>query len=74
MNLTSTSTFGTQGIENITQQKIRRELIPVIRKDDNFELNCAKKVVIEYIDDLMRLTEREQRFLNQFQSQVYQPE
>jgi len=69
-----TATFDTQVIKNITQNKIRRELKPVIHRDDNFKLDHAKKVVIEYIEDLMQLTEREEGFLKQFKAKEYQPE
>jgi len=69
-----TSTFDTKGIENITQRKIRRELIPVIRTDDNFELDRAKRVVIEYINELMQLSDSESEFLRQFKLKVYHPE
>lgn len=48
-------TFDNRAIDSITNQKIKRELLPVIKRKDDFELKSAKKLVKEYISDLMIL-------------------
>lgn len=67
-------TFDTKAIDSITQRKIRTDLNPVIKTKDDFELDPAKKLVSEYISDLMMLTKEEKEFLNKFESGEYIPE
>lgn len=66
--------FDTKAIDSITQRKIKRELLPVIRKGDDFDLVSAKNIVKEYIYDLMILTKEEKEFLNRFEQGEYIPE
>jgi predicted nucleotidyltransferase component of viral defense system len=66
--------FDTTAIDLITKQKIKRDLLPVIRRKDYFELEAAKKLVKEYISDLMVLTMEEKEFLNKFENGEYIPE
>jgi len=54
--------FDTKGIDSITNQKIKRDLLPVIKRKDDFELEPAKKLVKEYISELMVLTNEEKEF------------
>jgi len=67
-------TFDTKGIDSITNQKIKRDLLPVIKRKDDFELEPAKKLVKEYISELMVLTNEEKEFLDKFESGEYIPE
>lgn len=67
-------TFDTAAIDLITNQKIKRDLLPVIKRKDDFELESAKKLVKEYITDLMVLTKAEKEFLDKFESGEYIPE
>lgn len=67
-------TFDTKAIDSITKLKIKRELLPVIKRKDNFELESAKKLVKEYITELMALTKEEKEFLDKFESGEYIPE
>lgn len=66
--------FDTKAIDSITNQKIKRDLFPVIKRKDEFELEFAKKLVKEYISDLMVLTMEEKKFLDKFESGEYIPE
>ncbi len=66
-------TFDTRAIESITARKIKTDLLPVIKKRDGFELESAKKLVKEYISDLMTLTVNEKEFLNEFSNGKYEP-
>src|SRR5665647_1408325 len=67
-------TFDTTAIDLITKLKIKRDLLPVIKRKDDFELDAAKKLVKEYISDLMVLTKKEKEFLNKFGIGEYVPE
>ncbi|MHB1395114.1 MAG: nucleotidyl transferase AbiEii/AbiGii toxin family protein [Clostridia bacterium] len=67
-------TFDTKAIDSITKQKIKTDLLPVIKRKDNFELESAKKIVKDYIADLMLLTKDEKGFLDRFENGEYIPE
>lgn len=67
-------TFDTSAIDSITKQKIKTDLLPVIKRKDDFELEKAKKMVKAYIADLMVLTEDEKEFLERFENGEYIPE
>lgn len=67
-------TFDTKGINSITKRKIKTDLYPVIKIKDDFELESAKKIVKEYISDLMVLTKGEKEFLDRFEKGEYIPE
>jgi len=67
-------TFDTKAIDAITQRKIKTELLPVIKRKDEFEFETAKKLVKEYISDLMVLTKEEKEFLDRFENGEYIPE
>ena len=67
-------TFDTKALDSITQRKIKTDLIPVIKRKDEFELISAKKLVKEYIADLMVLSKKEIEFLDRFESGKYNPE
>jgi predicted nucleotidyltransferase component of viral defense system len=66
--------FDTAAIDSITNQKIKRDLLPVIKRKDDFELEAAKKLVKEYISELMVLTMEEKEFLDKFENGEYIPE
>ncbi|WP_303867554.1 nucleotidyl transferase AbiEii/AbiGii toxin family protein [Acetobacterium wieringae] len=67
-------TFDTSAIDSITKQKIKTDLLPVIKRKEDFELETAKKMVKAYIADLMVLTNDEKEFLNRFENGDYIPE
>ncbi|MCG8502910.1 MAG: nucleotidyl transferase AbiEii/AbiGii toxin family protein [Firmicutes bacterium] len=67
-------TFDTKGIDSITKRKIKTDLYPVIKTKDDFELESAKKLVKEYISNLMVLTKEEKEFLDRFERGEYIPE
>ena len=66
--------FDTKAIDLITKRKIKTDLYPVIRTTDDFELESAKKLVKEYVSELMVLKKEEKEFLNQFENGAYMPE
>lgn len=48
-----------KNIERLNFQKFKTQLKPVIAKDDEFEIESAKKKVIEYLRNLLELTPNE---------------
>ena len=66
--------FDTNAIDSITNRIIKTDLLPVIKKDDDFELESAKKLVKEFISYLMVLTKDEREFLEKFENGQYLPE
>lgn len=67
-------TFDTSAIDSITKQKVKTDLMPVIKRKDDFDLVTAKKMAKAYIADLMVLTEAEKEFLDRFENGDYIPE
>lgn len=61
-------------IDTITPHKIHTDLYPVIRDKDSFEIDSAKKNVIEYLTDTIELSEKEMQFLLKFKQGFYNPE
>ena len=54
--------------------QIKRELIPLLRKRNSFDLESAKSVTIRFIRELMILTVKEREFLDRFVEGEYLPE
>ena len=66
--------FAFDRLETITHFKIRTDLLPVIRKDDAFDLEVARRRVKEYLEDIQVPTESEWEFLDAFRHKKYSPE
>ena len=66
-------TFDTSAIDRLNFSKIRRDLFPVLRKKDNFNLEERKKSAKKFINELMILTPQEQEYLNAFECGKYKP-
>ena len=66
--------FDASAIDTITKQRIKTDLMPVIKRKDDFELETAKRLVKAYIAGLMVLTEAEREFLDRFEKGEYIPE
>ncbi len=67
-------TFDTKAIDSITKRNIKTDLHPVIKNKDDFDLESTKKLVKEYIFDLMVLAKKEKEFLRKFENGDYIPE
>ena len=67
-------TFDTKAIDTLSKHKIKTDLLPVIRRKGGFNLDATKKVVKEYLKDLMVLTKSEVKFLERFENKEYAPE
>ncbi len=66
--------FNTSAINTLTGQKIKTDLLPVIRKKEFFNLELAKERVKEFINELLTLNPEEKKFLIYFKEKHYQPE
>lgn len=65
--------FGSK-IKALLDRAAARDLLPVKRLNEEFNLINVKKVVKEYLTDLMQLTETEKEFLKEFRQKHYRPE
>lgn len=63
-----------ENIEKITFTKFKTQLKPVIAKSDKFNIEEAKTMVITYLKDLIKITEKEQEFIEEFKNRNYKPE
>jgi predicted nucleotidyltransferase component of viral defense system len=66
--------FDLSRMDSITRHKIKTDLLPVIRKDDKFDLEAAQKRVKAWLSELLVLTDREREFLSAFRKRNYRPE
>ena len=66
--------FDTTAIDSIDFAKIRRDLVSIISKKDNFQLEERKNHTKQYISDLMQLTEKENEYMDRFMMKEYCPE
>lgn len=71
---TINKSFDLKAIDTITNYKIKTDLLPVIRKKDDFDLDAEKKAVKEYMENLMILSKDEYDFLERFENKKYVPE
>jgi len=67
-------TFDTSAIDRLDFSKIRRDLFPVLRKKDNFNLEERKSKAKEFIRKLMILNPEEITYLKLFETGEYRPE
>ena len=61
-------------IEMLNYMKFKTQLKPVISKTDNFDLEQAKLKVVNYLKELINLTQDEKTFINELKNKNYKPE
>ena len=66
--------FNFENVNVLKYNQIRANLIPVLKKNERFDLETAKTAVKEYLTQLMVLTDSEKIFVENFNRGVYQPE
>lgn len=66
--------FELDHIGKVSAQQIKRDLIPVLRKGESFELKVVQKEVQDYLASIMIPTEDEKRFWRAFEEGNYCPE
>jgi predicted nucleotidyltransferase component of viral defense system len=67
-------TFETSAIDKLNFSIIRRDLFPVLRQKDNFNVEERKRDAKDFISRLMVLTSGEKAFLELFETGEYKPE
>lgn len=67
-------TFDTSAIDALNKQRIKTDLLPVLRRKDDFNLEATKEAVKLYIKEIMVLTDEEKEFLIRFEKKEYIPE
>ncbi len=65
--------FDLNGIGNISAQKIKTELIPVLRRGERFNLAFVQKQVKDYLADILKPENKELSFWQAFAGGKYQP-
>lgn len=66
--------FNLNRLDSISQNHIKRFLLPVINSKEFFSLSLAKKQVIDFFNKYFMLSSNEVKFLKQFQNNNYCPE
>lgn len=66
-------TFDTFAIDTLNFVKIRRDLFPVLRKKENFDLEERKQAAKKFIRELMVLTSEEKEYMEAFENKEYKP-
>jgi predicted nucleotidyltransferase component of viral defense system len=61
------------GIKAISQNDIKRELVPVLSKGDRFNLEETKEEVIEWLKHLLSLSNDEKKYFKEFSKGNYNP-
>ena len=66
--------YNLDNLNSITQNQIKRFLIPVINSKEFFSLAEAHQQILEFFNKHFILTDQEKEFLNQFENKNYQPQ
>ena len=66
--------FQIGAVDLITQKRIKRDLYPVLRNKDKFDLKTAQIQVKTWLNDLLKLENSEKEFLIAFRDKTYQPD
>ena len=66
--------FELDNVGNVSKQQIKRDLDPVLRKGERFDLEMAQKKVCEYLTSVLKTTEEEEKFWKAFAEGRYCPE
>ena len=62
-----------KGIEAVSQYSIKKELLPVLKKNEKFNLEAIKQEVINFLQDLLVLTSDETKYLEEFSKGTFNP-
>jgi len=63
-----------EGINNLKYNQIRANLIPMLRKNEQFDFETTKSEVKDYLSNLMALTVNEKMFIENFNQGIYEPD
>ncbi len=65
--------FTIETIDSINERMVKRDLMPVLSKEDSFILKEAQKVVKKYILKILAFTEDEKKFIDFFNNNQFAP-
>ena len=68
------TSYNFKSIDNLTFVQIRSSLLPVLKKSKRFDFESAKVEVKEFLLKLMKFTEEEKSFIENFNNNLYRPE
>lgn len=66
--------FTYDSIRKMPQNKIKTELLPVLRYGAYFDLNPAQENVIKYLEDLLAMSDKDIAFIETFEKGEYMPD
>jgi predicted nucleotidyltransferase component of viral defense system len=66
--------FDFKKVSQISQRRIRTELLPVLRTGDSFELNLAINTVMDFLSEHIGETNNVKDYLEAFQNGMFRPE
>lgn len=66
--------FAFESLDKMPQNKIKTDLLPVLRFGAYFDLKPAREKVINYLQNLLTLSQQEQEFINQLKKGYFMPE
>ena len=61
-------------IKGITQDSVKKELLPVLTKGNKFDLATAKEEAITFLEELLVLTDEEKQYLEEFSKGNFNPQ
>ncbi|MCD8015465.1 MAG: nucleotidyl transferase AbiEii/AbiGii toxin family protein, partial [Lachnospiraceae bacterium] len=66
--------FDTSAIDSLNFAKIKRDLFPVLRSREFFDLEGKKTKIKKYFAELMNLSQKEKQYMEAFAAKQYMPE
>ena len=60
-------------VNKITQDSIKKELQPILAKGNVFDLKTAKEQVINFLKELLTLSDKENKYLEEFSKGNFDP-
>jgi len=64
----------TSDLERLTPRRIRTDLLPILRKNESFNLEEARDKVKSFLSTLLVFTDNERRFIELFNNRQYKPD
>lgn len=61
-------------IDKLTQSKVRQTLLPVLKRGTFVDISVMKSEVKQFLESLMKLTDQEQMYIDDFNKGKYSPE
>ena len=61
-------------IERLSFSQVRAQLLPVLNRNEKFELSIAKEKVIQFLKQFLQFSKEEQLFVEHFNQRIYSPE